>query len=391
MTALLTLILGRLPIGWLQLTHNPARLAAALAGVAFSNILIFMQLGFLGALLETVALPYNLMEADILISAADANTLADGGPLPRQRMFEALAIPGVATATAISFAKLDLKQPDGTIRTLDVFGIDPAASVFRSTDINAARQQLQLSNVALIDRKTRNAPKNLFASISTEKPYVFEANNKTLTVIGTFEIGGGFSADGYLVISDQTFLKLFPQRSSGAPNHILVKVQPGANVKAVIERLRVVLPVSDTLVRSVADAASRDQNFQTTQKPVGVIFGFGVFIGVLVGIIIAYQVLATDVADHIREYATFKAIGYRQRFFLSVVFEEATILAVFGFVPGILVSLALYKLIATVTGLPVAMSASRPFLVLGGTMVMCALSGAIATRRLAAANPADLF
>ncbi len=391
MTALLTLILGRLPIGWLQLTHNPARLAAALAGVAFSNILIFMQLGFLGALLETVALPYNLMEADILISAADANTLADGDPLPRQRMFEALAIPGVATATAISFAKLDLKQPDGTIRTLDVFGIDPAASVFRSTDINAARQQLQLSNVALIDRKTRNAPKNLFASISTEKPYVFEANNKTLTVIGTFEIGGGFSADGYLVISDQTFLKLFPQRSSGAPNHILVKVQPGANVKAVIERLRVVLPVSDTLVRSVVDAASRDQNFQTTQKPVGVIFGFGVFIGVLVGIIIAYQVLATDVADHIREYATFKAIGYRQRFFLSVVFEEATILAVFGFVPGILASLALYKLIATVTGLPVAMSASRPFLVLGGTMVMCALSGAIATRRLAAANPADLF
>ena len=59
MTALLSRLLGRLPIGWLQLTHNRGRLAAALAGVAFANILVFMQLGFLGALIESIRLPYK--------------------------------------------------------------------------------------------------------------------------------------------------------------------------------------------------------------------------------------------------------------------------------------------------------------------------------------------
>jgi putative ABC transport system permease protein len=141
----------------------------------------------------------------------------------------------------------------------------------------------------------------------------------------------------------------------------------------------------------VPETFAKDQSFQTTQRPVGLVFGFGVVIGILVGVIIVYQVLSTDVADHMKEYATFKAIGYPQRFFLGIVFEEALILAVFGFIPGLLVSLGLYAIVAAVTGLPLAMTGSRAVLVLLGTIAMCALSGALATRKLARANPADLF
>lgn len=113
--------------------------------------------------------------------------------------------------------------------------------------------------------------------------------------------------------------------------------------------------------------------------------------GALVGVVIVYQVLATDVADHLEEYATFKAIGYRQRFFLGVVFEEAVVLALLGFVPGVLLALGFYAGVAAATGLPVAMTAGRAALVLTGTVIMCTLSGAIATRRLARAEPAELF
>lgn len=246
-------------------------------------------------------------------------------------------------------------------------------------------------DVALIDARTRNVPKNLFAGIAAGEPYRFEVKGRTLTVVGTFEIGGGFSADGYLVVSDQTFLRLFPQRVAGAPNHILVTLAPGANVRPVVEHLRATLPAYDSIVRTVGEAFTKDRAFQTTQRPVGLVFGFGVVIGVLVGIIIVYQVLSTDVAEHLREYATFKAIGYSQRFFLGIVFEEALILAVLGFIPGLLVSLGLYAMVAGVTGLPLAMTGSRVVFVLAGTLVMCALSGGIATRKLARANPADLF
>ena len=98
-----------------------------------------------------------------------------------------------------------------------------------------------------------------------------------------------------------------------------------------------------------------------------------------------------EIADHLAEYATFKAIGYRQRFFLGIVFEEAIILALFGFVPGILISLGLYAGASSVTGLPIAMDVSRALLVLAGTIVMCTISAPSRRRRLAAADPADLF
>ncbi len=391
MTELLGRILGRLPIGWLQLTHNRTRLAAALAGVAFANILIFMQLGFLGALVGSIKLPYDAMRADLMISASDMNTLADGSPLPRQRMFEALAVDGVASAVPLYYGKIDWKQQDGTIRTLDTFGVDPAARTFRVTAVNAKLNDLMRSDVALIDSRTRNVQRLVFDQISDATPLVFEAKGRTLNVTSTFTIGGGFSADGYLIVSDQTFLKLFPQRAAGAPNHILITLQPEANQSAVLAGLRRILPVYDSVVRTVDEAITKDQSFQTTQRPIGLVFGFGIVIGMLVGLIIVYQVLSTDVADHIKEYATFKAIGYPQRFFLSIVFEEAIILAVLGFVPGVLIALGLYEVVAGATGLPLAMTGTRATGVLAATIFMCAVSGAIATRRLARANPADLF
>jgi putative ABC transport system permease protein len=392
MTALMTRLLGRLPIGWLQLAHNKSRLAAAVAGVAFANLLILMQLGFQGALVTSIGLSYQMFNADVLLSASDANTIEDGSPLPRARMYEALATPGVADATPLYYGRLDWKQPDGTIRNLAVFGIDPSGRSFKNLEINSALDKIKLSDHALLDRRTRNADKATMAQLASGKPYTFEANNlHTLTVDGLFTTGGGFSADGYLVVSDQTFLKIFKQRLSGAPNHIFLTLKPGANREAVMDRLNKVLPPSDTQVRTIEQAIIKDTTFQTTQKPVGIIFGFGVFMGVIVGIIIVYQVLSTDVADHLKEYATFKAIGYPQRFFLGIVFEEALILAVMGFIPGVIIALGLYQLVAAGTGLPITMPLSRPILVLFGTIAMCMLSGALATRRLARADPADLF
>ncbi len=391
MTRTLTLLFGRLPIGWLQLTHNRARFAAALAGVAFANLLIFMQLGFLGALQDTTTYPYALLDADILISASDANTISDGSPLPRQRMLQALATPGVAEAAPLYLGKLDWDSPDGDRINFHVFGFDPRKALVQESAIGGNVERLSLLDRVLIDERTRNLPDIGFAAASLQNPVAMEANGRTVDAIGTFAVGAGFDADGYMVTSDETFLNLLPNRVPGAPSHVLVKVAEGIEPAVVVERLRDRLSASDSIVRSLDEAAKADRLYQTQERPMGLVFGFGVVIGLLVGVVIVYQVLSSDVADHLREYATFKAIGYRQRFFLGIVFEEALALALIGFVPGLLISLGLYQAIAAATGLPMEMNAERAIGVFLGTLAMCALSGAVATRRLAAADPADLF
>jgi len=391
MTALLTVLFGRLPIGWLQLKYNRTRFAAAIAGVTFANVLIFMQLGFMGALVESTMLPYHPLTADILISASDANTLSDGSNVPRQRLYQTLNVPGVADATAVYLGKFDWQQDNGSTVNFQVFGIDPDRKIFDMPGVEAARGQLQLLDMVLMDRKARNLDPNTLSTIDAGDIFSFEVNGRTLNTIGTFSIGGGFDADGYLIVSDQTFLRIFPNRTAGAPTHIFVTVAQDANPETVVERLRQSIAADDIIVRTIDDAAKADEVYQTTEKPVGLIFGFGVIIGVMVGLIIVYQVLSSDVADHLAEYATLKAVGYKQSFFLSIVFEEALILAIFGFIPGLLISLGLYEIVANATGLPVSMTEWRPVAVLLGTILMCIASGAIATRRLAGASPADLF
>ena len=390
MSRLLQALFGRLPIGWLQLTHNRTRFAAALAGVAFANVLVFVQLGIMNSMAYATLRPYDFFQADIMISAGDANSMADGGNVARQWLLQAMADPDVTDGMGLFLANVAWDRGEKDI-SLSTFGVDPVKPGLINPDIAGDLPLLQVQDAALLDRLARGLTKDEAASIRPQTPLAFEALGRTIVAYTTFAGGGGFGGDGYMLVSDQTFLSLFPSRSSAAPDHILLTLRRGADVEAVVSRLQTLISDPSLRIRSYAQAAQADLNYQQTKRPTGIIFGFGVLIGVLVGLVIVYQVLSTDVADHLREYATFKAMGYGPGFFLGVVFEEALVLGIMGFIPGLVVGTAILTLMGKITTLPLGMTPSMAVSVFVGTVVFSALSGAIATRRLAAADPADLF
>lgn len=390
MSRLLQALFGRLPIGWLQLTHNRTRFAAALAGVAFANVLVFVQLGIMNSMGAATLRPYAFFQPDVMISAGDSNSMTDGGNVARQWLLQALADPDVADGIGLFIANVPWDRGDKDI-SLTTFGIDPAKPAFLSPEIAGDLGLLQVQDAAILDRLARGLGKDEAAAIRPQSPLSFETQSRTITAYATFAGGGGFGGDGYMLVSDQTFLSLFPARSSAAPDHILLTLRPGAQPEAVIARLKTLISDPSLRIRSYAQAAEDDLRYQQTKRPTGIIFGFGVLIGVLVGLVIVYQVLSTDVADHLREYATFKAMGYGPRFFLGVVFEEALVLGILGFIPGLIVGTSILTIMGAITTLPLAMTPSMAGSVFVGTIVFSALSGAIATRRLAAADPADLF
>ncbi|MBS0125671.1 FtsX-like permease family protein [Thetidibacter halocola] len=390
MSRLLQRLFGRLPIGWLQLTHKRGRFAAALAGVAFANVLVFVQLGLMNSMAAATLKPYGFFQADIMISAGDANALAEGGNVARQWMLQALADPEVAEGLSLFVGTVPWDRGETDI-ALTTFGIDPGRPGFIAPGLTEDLHLLSVQDAAILDRLARGLPPDEAAAIRPQTPLRFEAQDRTLTALATFAGGGGFGGDGFMLVSDQTFLSLFPSRSSAAPDHILLRLRPGADVPAAIARLRGLVSDQSLRIRSYGDAAAEDLRYQQTQRPTGVIFGFGVLIGVLVGLVIVYQVLSADVADHMREYATFKAMGYGPRFFLGIVLEEALVLGLLGFLPGLAIGTAILTLMGKVTTLPLTMTPGMAVTVFLGTVGFSALSGIIATRRLAAADPADLF
>ena len=390
MILLLQRLFGRLPIGWLQLTHNRTRFAAALAGVAFANVLVFVQLGIMNSMGAATLRPYAFFQPDVMISAGDANSLTDGGNVARQWLLQAMADPDVTDGMGLFIANVPWDRGDKDI-SLTTFGIDPGKPAFLTPEIAGDLALLQVQDAAILDRLARGLGKEEAAAIRPQSPLSFETQGRTVTAYSTFAGGGGFGGDGYMLVSDQTFLSLFPSRSSAAPDHILLTLRPGVQADVVIARLKTLISDPSLRIRSYDQAAQDDLRYQQTKRPTGIIFGFGVLIGVLVGLVIVYQVLSTDVADHLREYATFKAMGYGPRFFLGVVFEEALVLGILGFLPGLIVGTTILTLMGAITTLPLAMTPAMAVSVFLGTIVFSVLSGAIATRRLAAADPADLF
>ena len=383
-------LLGRLPIGWLQLTHNKMRFAAALVGVAFANVLVFVQLGIMTSMGTATLRPYSFFDADVMISAADANGLTDGGNVARQWLLQAMADPNVMDGMGLFIANAAWDRGDADI-SLTTFGVDPARPGFAAPERAGDLSLLEVQDAVILDRLARGLGREAAAAIRPQSPLSFETQGRTLTAQTTFAGGGGFGGDGYMIVSDQTFLSLFPARSSAAPDHILLRLRPGADVASVVAGLHRLISDPSLRIRSYADAAQEELTYQQTKRPTGIIFGFGVLIGILVGLVIVYQVLSTDVADHLREYATFKAMGFGQRFFIGIVLEEALILGVLGFLPGFAVGATILAAMGKMTTLPLALTPSMAITVFVGTVVFSALSGAIATRRLAAADPADLF
>jgi putative ABC transport system permease protein len=229
------------------------------------------------------------------------------------------------------------------------------------------------------------------AEVFKEKgPVIAEVAGSRVDIVGLFELGTSFGADGNLLMSDETFLRSLPYRKRGIIDVGLIKLKPGADQERARKEIARMLP-GDVRVLTHEEFVDLERKYWTTNTPIGFVFELGVLVGIFVGCIIVYQILYSDVSDHLPEYATLKAMGYPDRFLVKLVLQEAVILSVFGFFPGVLISQFVYIVSRNATLLPLQMTFARAITVYVLTVVMCGISAILATRRLKAADPAEIF
>ena len=381
----------RTPLGWLQLRHDRGRLLVAVAGITFADVLMFTQLGFQASIYDANTRFHRALNADIVLISPKAQNLQNLSTFPRRRLLQARDVPGVIDSQGLYVNTLTWKNPDTRWdATVQLFGFDPDAPVFTIPEVIAQQAKLKQPDTVLFDRGARGPYQRSITRLEHGETLSTEAERRTLQIAGLFPLGASFGSDGTLMASDQTFLRQFPKRNGGSMSLGLVRIRPVDDPELVAARMRLHLP-NDVRVLTRADYIAFEQAYWRRASPVGVIFGLGTVMAFIVGVVIVYQVLSTDVAAHLGEYATFRAMGYRNRYLLGVVFEQALVLASLGFVPGFVLPIGIYALASKATFLPIAMTAERAINVFLLTVLMCSASGAIATRRLQAADPAELF
>lgn len=381
----------RTPLGWLQLSHEKGRLLVALAGIAFADVLMFMQLGFQAALYDSNTRINRAILADIILVSPKALNLQNLSTFSRRRLFQVMDVPGVQTADALYVNTINWRNPQTRLTaTVQVLGFKPDRPAFALPEVNRQLDKIKLPDTVLFDRGARGKYAQAIAQVEQGKLVTTEVERRTITIAGLFTIGASFGADATVIASDQTFLRLFPRRDVASISLGLIRLKPGYDPQQVATALESHLP-EDVRVMTAQEYVQFEENYWRTASPIGFVFGLGTAMAFVVGVVIVYQVLSTDVNAHLKEYATFKAMGYGNSYLLGIVFEEAIILSLLGFIPGVILPFGLYALAAQATALPIYMTFSRAVLVLGLTIVMCGLSGAISTRKLQSADPADMF
>ena len=384
--------LRKTPLAWLQVKREKTRLAVALAGIAFANVLMFVQMGLKDALYDSAASPYAPLQGDLFIISPAFENLQVVKSFSRERLFQAAGVPGVESINSMYIGRGQWRNSQTRLSyTILTFGINPNQSPFSLPEVNQQLPKLKLLNQVLYDQAGResffgNVPQQLQQTPSLP----VQINNRSTQVVGTFTLGASFAADGNLIASHSTFLRLFPERRPHEIDVGLLKLKSNADIEQVQSALQARLP-KDVLVLTLDELTTREKNYWSNGSPIGFIFDFGTIIGLLVGLVIVYQILYSDVSDHLPEYATLKAMGYSDSYLVSVLVQEALILAVLGFLPGLVLSSGLYFIAKSATLLPIGMTLSRAVLVLVLTIFMCTASGAVALQKLQAADPADVF
>lgn len=388
-------MLGKLfrktPLAWRQLMKEKTRLIVAAAGIGFADMLMFSQLGLQDSLYDSATLAHSLLQADLVVINPQFQTLASPKSFLRERLYQTLASENVEAVSSIYIAIGQWKNPQTRLnRAILIWGVEPLAPSFKLPEVRQKATELKLLNNVLFDRASRPEYGAIADTVQKHQTMETELNNQNIQVTGLFTLGTSFGADGNVITSDSTFLKLFPERQPHQIDVGLIQLKPGINPDVAQAELAAILP-NDVKILTTQGFVAIERYYWESQGTIGFIFGLGVVVGFIVGIVIVYQILYTDVTNHLPEYATLKAMGYSDRYLLGVLLQEALLLAILGYIPGFLISIGLYQLTYAATLLPIGMTFSRAISVFILTVVMCSASGAIAMRKLQAADPADIF
>jgi putative ABC transport system permease protein len=384
-------IFNKIPLAWLQLSHEKIRLLVAIAGISFADILMFMQLGFRDALFDSAISFHRNITGDIFLESPQSTALIAMTSFSSRRLYEAKGFPGVESATAIYLGQKIWRNPvDKSTRGIFVYAFNPKdPGLFQLSGVRENIDKLKMPDTYLFDTKSREQFGPIPKLFKEKGKVETEIEGRRINIGGLFSLGASFGADGNLMTSDTNFIRLF-KRDRGLIDIGVIKVKDPKMVPEIVKAMRAYYP-KDVKVFSQAEFIEKELDYWKTGTAIGFIFTLGTVMGFIVGIVIVYQILYTDVADHLSEYATLKAMGYTDFYLLTVVFQEALILSIVGFFPGMFAAVGLYTMTRNATNLPLLMTVARAGTVFLLTMIMCVVSGAIAVRKLRAADPADMF
>jgi putative ABC transport system permease protein len=377
----------RTPVALRLLLHDRVRLVSSALAIAFSVLIMFMEIGFLNGLYDSQTGLLHELDADLVLRSRGLHILNTHDVFARERLAQILADPSVVSAAPLYIEDRGslLRNPaTGARNVTRVIGFDPDDRVFAGAAFGSEVGKLREQYVVLYD----SASRPLFGPITQGS--TLELGPRRVTVGGLFTLGPDYYYDGNVLTSTDTLVGLFPDHSREQVSLGVIRLLPGSNREATRERIAARLGEDVELMTKPQIVAAETGKWREA-TPAGTVFTIGTVVGFVIGVFTCYQILFTAIVDRLPQFATLKAIGYRDSQIARLVSEQALLLGLAGFLPALFATSLLYATLTELTGIVTKLTIARALLVFVLALGMCLLAGRLAVRKALAIDPAELF
>ena len=378
-------------LAWYQLSHNKVKLAVAAAGVVVAVMLMLVQLGIRQGALDNSVAVARRVTADLVVVSPRTKTIFASAQFPRRLLYRLGSSEDVVEIGEMYMGQGRFRNPWNKLEfPVSIYGINPHSPMMTLPGIERFADKLELTDRVLFDGLSRTNYGPVVKYLKEHGTLDVEVNLRKIQLVDTIEVGISINADGNLFMSPANFQRMFPGRQSGSVDLGLIRIRDGVSSEAVRDHL-------NQYLGQEAKVLTRDQLidseilFIRENAPLDFIFGMGAAVGFFIGFVVVYQILYTEVTNHMPQYATLKAMGFSDRYLLRMVVSQAMILSLLGYFPGFVLAVGLYRVATNAIQMEFSMTFERAIAVFVLTMIMCGLSAIIAIRKVRTADPADVF
>ena len=378
-------------VAWCQLTHNKVKLAVAAAGVVVAVMLMLVQLGIRRGAMDNSVAVARRVTADLVIVSPRTKTIFASAQFPRRLLYRVGSDPDVLAISEMYMGQGRLRNPWNKLEfPVSLYGVDPSAGMMELPGIERFTEELNDLDRLLYDGMSRTNYGPIKQYLAENGSLDVEVNLRKVRLIDSIDVGISINTDGNLFTSPVNFLRLFPDRKPGSVDMGLIRLRPGTDTQAARASLRQYVG-TEAKILTREELVAAEIVFIRENAPIDFIFGMGAAVGFFIGFVVVYQILYTEVTNHLPQYATMKAMGFSDRYLLQVVLSQSVILAFLGYLPGFVLALGLYRVATKAIQMQFSMTVERALFVFALTIVMCGLSAMIAIRKVRTADPADVF
>jgi putative ABC transport system permease protein len=367
-----------------NLLQHRLRLVAALAGVAVALFLLTLQISVLDAAKVKVTQLYNDFNFDVAAVPDTYQFLLNFETIDRVVLDQARATGDVSQAFGLNVDVVHWMQwPSKKQAYLFLVGLDDPGTFVRDPVIRDGVKSLVSSHSILIDDYSEPDIGPLATGTMAK------IGDELETIDGHFRLGLFFYGEGTGIVRNTDFPRL-TDRDSSKMSIGLFQLKPGVSPQKAKHDLEAIVP-EHTLVFTRAELLQQERDYFLSVRPVGIMIYISMLIACLVGIVIIVQVLSTEVANRMKEYAVLKAMGSSPAFVYGIGVTQAILVGLGGLLPALLIGGVVLWYIEYRTHLEAALG-----LVLLGKMLVITFAASICAAaavlgRVQRADPAALY